>query len=157
MQVRKLDLDRNLRANTISSTELSALACLKAVSSNMELIMSWFEINAHQSAQSISKTLEQLLATGKFSIHLPTMSHQCPFLTCVYTSSLSGASTAVELSMSRDGLADFVSKLYLNRHQEIRSQSIADFDARIDTFLDCYKVRGVVCHMLCLYPLMILA
>ena len=111
----------------------------------MELIISWFETSANQSAQSVSVTLEQLISTGRFNIHLPSSADQQPALSCVYTSNLAGAATAVELTMSSDALAEFVSKLYLNHHQEA---NLADFDARIDVFLGCYKV-STRCNYVC--------
>ncbi len=143
--MRNLGLDRELvrePANAaIDSPALPAIACLEAVSRNMELIISWFGMNASQTAQTVSMTLEQLLSTGKFHVHLPASSEQQPYLTCVYTSNLSGDASAVELGMSSDGLSEFVSKLYLNHHQEL---NLPDFDARIDIFLGCYKVSCCV-------------
>ena len=141
LQVRKLGLDRRVPAKTedgLYTTQLSALACLKTVTRNMELITSWFEVNANQSAHSISVTLEQLLSTGRFFVNMPDSAQQSPFLTCVYTSNLSGTATAVKLSMSNDALADFVSKLYLNRHQEL---NVEGFEVRIGVFLACYQVK----------------
>jgi len=138
-------LDRELAHVAAGRPVLPALACLEAVSRNMELIISWFEMSANQSAQSVSVTLEQLISTGRFYIHLPSSADQQSALSCVYTSNLAGAATAVELTMSSVALAEFVSKLYLNHHQEA---NLADFDARIDFFLGCFKVSR---HCNCVY------
>ena len=136
--MRALALDRNIPAGPAGNAPvLPALACLEAVTRNMELVISWFAMSS-QSAQAVSVTLHQLLETGKFCVHLPSSSaHQKPSLTCTYLSNLSQDTSAVELAMSSDSLSEFVSKLYLSHHQEL---NLADFDARIDVFLGCYKV-----------------
>ena len=140
LQVRALALDRNIpEALAVNTPMLPALACLEAVTRNMELVISWFAMSS-QSAQAVSVTLHQLLETGKFCVHLPSSSasaHQKPFLSCTYLSNLSHDTVAAELAISSDGLSEFVSKLYLSHHQEL---NLADFDARIDIFLGCYKV-----------------
>ena len=117
---------------------MPAIACLEAVARNMELILNWFSNNSEQKIQTTSLQLEQLLGSGKFLVNLPAMVQQQPILSCTYT--LADTSNPKEQRMSSDGLAEFVSKLYLNRHQE---HNPADFDNKIDVFLGCYKVHAV--------------
>ena len=117
---------------------MPAMACLEAVARNMELILNWFSNNSEQKIQTTSLQLEQLLGSGKFLVNLPATVQQQPTLACTYT--LADASNHQEQRMSGDGLAEFISKLYLNRHQE---HNPADFDEKIDVFLGCYKVDTV--------------
>ena len=114
---------------------LSAVACLEAVARNMELILNWFSNNSEQKIQTTSLQLEQLLSSGKLHFKLPATAQQLPALSCTYT--LADTSHK-EQRLSSDGLAEFVSKLYLNRHQE---HNPAAFDERIDLFLNGYKVQ----------------
>ena len=140
MQVRELHLDAGSsgQANEAGML-LPAVACLEAVVRNMELILNWFSNNSEQKIQTTSLQLEQLLNSGKFLVKLPAEARQQPALLC--TCALADTSHHKELStvqrMSSDGLAEFVSKLYLNRHQE---HNPVEFDEKIDIFLGCYKV-----------------
>ncbi len=136
MQVRELHLDAGPsgQANDAGML-LPAVACLEAVVRNMELILGWFSNNSKQKIQTTSLQLDQLLTSGKLLVKLPAEAHQQPALLCTYA--LADRSHHKEQRMSCDGLAEFVSKLYLNRHQE---HNPVEFDEKIDTFLGCYKV-----------------
>ena len=136
MQVRELHLDAGSsgQANEAGML-LPAVACLEAVVRNMELILNWFSNNSEQKIQTTSLQLDQLLDSGKFLVKLPAEAHQQPALLCTYA--LADTSHHKEQRMSSDGLAEFVSKLYLNRHQE---HNPIEFDEKIDIFLGCYKV-----------------
>ncbi len=136
MQVRELHLDAgpSSQANEAGML-LPAVACLEAVVRNMELILNWFSNNSEQKIQTTSLQLDQLLTSGKFLVKLPVVAHQQPALLCTYA--LADTSHHKEQHMSSDGLAEFVSKLYLNRHQE---HNPVEFDEKIDIFLGCYKV-----------------
>ncbi len=136
MQVRELHLDAGPsgQANEAGML-LPAVACLEAVVRNMELILNWFSNNSEQKIQTTSLQLDQLLNSGKFLVKLPAEAHQQPALLCTYA--LADTSYHKEQRMSSDGLAEFVSKLYLNRHQE---HNPVEFDEKIDIFLGCYKV-----------------
>ena len=82
---------------------------------------------------------------GRFYIALPTLTQKPAAMSCRYT--LANAALNKEQRMSSDGLAEFVSKLYLNRHQQ---HNPPEFDEQIDTFLESYKVilsqQGTVHH-----------
>ncbi len=139
MQVRELHLDAGSsgQANEAGML-LPAVACLEAAVRNMELILNWFSNNSEQKIQTTSLQLDQLLNSGKFLVKLPAWggeAHQPPALLCTYA--LADTSHHKEQRMSSDGLAEFVSKLYLNRHQE---HNPVEFDEKIDIFLGCYKV-----------------
>ncbi len=139
LQVQHLHLDARPSGHADEAgILLPAVACLEAVARNMELILNWFSNNSEQKIQTTSLQLEQLLSSGKFHVKLPASVCQQPSLSCTYT--LAETSQNREQHMSSDGLTEFVSKLYLNRHQE---HNPAVFDERIDLFLGCYKVHAI--------------
>ena len=113
---------------------LSVFACLHAVSRNMELILNWFSNNGQQKIQTTSLQLTQLLTSGQFQVTLPSLEKAAPSLSCTYNLT---DTAQREQRMSSDSLAEFVSKLYLSRHQE---HNPAEFDEQIDVFLSSHKV-----------------
>ena len=132
MQVRDLELSGG--PDQGDGQTLSAFACLHAVSRNMELILNWFSNNGQQKIQTTSLQLTQLLTSGRFQVTLPSLAKTAPSLSCTYN--LTDA-TQHQQHMSSDSLAEFVSKLYLSRHQE---HNPAEFDEQIDLFLSSHKV-----------------
>ena len=102
----------------------------------MDLILNWFSNSGQQKIQTTSLQLDQLLNSGRLLVKLPAVVNQEATVSCTYM--LTGTTHSSEQRMSSDGLQEFVSKLYLNWHQE---QNPEAFDESIDVFLICYKVH----------------
>ena len=146
--MRALRLDASWSGQEEASTALPAIACLEAAARNMELILNWFSNNGQQKIQTTSLQLDQLLSSGVFAVKLPAQAHKEAVVSCTYT--LAGASHNSEQHMSNDSLQEFVSKLYLNWHQELNPEA---FDESIHVFLTCYKVTSVVPMQASIAPL----